>query len=83
MNFRPPDETYIFIENATFGPIVCQADCFPACTFNWEKDGVISNTSALSKQVFDGTDSGEYKCTATHERGFFAVKSVNLDAICK
>ena len=69
------NDTVPLHDGASFGPVICKADCNPPCHFQWKKvtwDGHISdviNEATLPKQVVHVKGVLKYRCVVT---GFYA-----------
>ncbi|XP_060580682.1 carcinoembryonic antigen-related cell adhesion molecule 5-like [Ruditapes philippinarum] len=58
---------YTVDEGTRLHDIKCEADCFPACTYKWTKDGqTIVNTDTLSLGQVQKSSAGNYTCRATN-----------------
>ncbi|XP_060552462.1 hemicentin-1-like isoform X1 [Ruditapes philippinarum] len=58
---------YTVDEGTRLQHIKCEADCFPACTYKWTKDGQnIGNTETLSLGQVQTSSAGNYTCRATN-----------------
>jgi len=80
-----PDATsYFKINGSRLGPIKCNADCIPTCTFIWRYDAyVISTNNVLNIQNIQEEHAGMYACTATNTYGSEAADGILLVVLCK
>ncbi|XP_076438582.1 hemicentin-2-like [Babylonia areolata] len=63
----PPTPQYTVREGATIDDVVCRAQCTPACTYIWVKDGQrVSDSDRLSLGVVSAATSGTYTCRVTN-----------------
>ena len=84
IRLSPSQVSYETNETTNVGPIQCEADCNPSCSFNWTKGGnSVSNTRTLQLSSVTSIDTGLYVCTARHNRGYNMTKDVTVNVICK
>ena len=84
IRLSPSQVSYETNETTNVGPIQCEADCKPSCSFNWTKGGnSVSNTRTLQMSYVTSIDTGLYVCTARHNRGYNMTKDVTVNVICK
>ena len=70
VSLTPNIKTHTIDEYAAINDIMCNADCYPACTYVWTKEGHSSQMSTTSVLSFGGRVSrnytGLYTCIATN-----------------
>ncbi|XP_069119326.1 carcinoembryonic antigen-related cell adhesion molecule 5-like [Argopecten irradians] len=70
VSLTPPTVTYTPTEGQTIPTITCSADCNPACTYSWTKDGQSYTTgSGLQLTNIQRGQTGVYRCTASNVHG--------------
>ncbi|XP_033758279.1 hemicentin-2-like [Pecten maximus] len=70
VSLTPPTVTYTPTEGQTIPTITCSADCNPACTYSWTKDGQSYTTgSGLQLTNIQRSQGGVYRCTASNGYG--------------
>ncbi|XP_033758260.1 Down syndrome cell adhesion molecule-like protein 1 homolog [Pecten maximus] len=80
VNLTPPTVTYTPTEGQTIPTITCSADCNPACTYSWTKDGQsITTGSNLQITNIQHGQGGVYRCTASN--GYGSDVGVNVNVI--
>lgn len=68
-NVHPNNVIYNESEGRSFGPLECNANCGPPCTFRWKGPGSIINSSQLFLTYVARQDNGTYQCEATNTIG--------------
>lgn len=84
LRINPSLHEYEVTENQSFGPVTCQADCLPNCTYEWSKNvSIVSSTAVLSMPTVLNSNAGVYVCTSTHANGYTASINIGLNIICE
>ena len=93
VNISPAYPEITTTEGNTLGPITCLAQCYPECDIVWERKtngrfeqiGNIGTTATLFKSQASKVDSGQYRCTAIHQRDELrrSWKDVHVNVLCK
>ena len=70
--------------STTFGPISCEADCNPSCSFAWTEDGhSVSDNNTLQLSHIQSTDAGIYTCIAQYDSGYTLTTNVTVHVMCE
>ncbi|XP_069125341.1 carcinoembryonic antigen-related cell adhesion molecule 5-like [Argopecten irradians] len=79
VSLTPPTVTYTPTEGQTIPTITCSADCNPACTYSWTKDGQSYTTgSGLQLTNIQRGQTGVYRCTVSNVYGSNASVNINI-----
>ncbi|XP_069115250.1 hemicentin-2-like isoform X2 [Argopecten irradians] len=79
VSLTPSTVTYTPTEGQTIPTITCSADCNPACTYSWTKDGQSYTTgSGLQLTYIQRGQTGVYRCTASNLHGSTTAVDVSV-----
>lgn len=83
MELIPPINNYTIKEGTQLEDITCRANCTPACSFSWLKNGQDYQVKPIiSLGQVSVSDAGTYKCTASNGQNRTEVSFV-LDVQCE
>ena len=83
MQLYPSTTTYTLNIGDMLGPVVCSANCTPACSFEWKKDDMEKENNAnLTFQVENRYSAGNYTCVATRGASITAMIGLSLFVRC-
>ncbi|XP_033758281.1 lachesin-like [Pecten maximus] len=79
VSLTPSTVTYTPTEGQTIPTITCSADCNPACTYSWTKEGQsITTGSGLQLNNIQRGQGGVYRCTASNGHGSDVSVTINV-----
>ncbi|XP_069119316.1 peroxidasin homolog [Argopecten irradians] len=83
VHLTPSTVTYTPTEGQTIPTITCSADCNPACTYSWTKDGQSYTTgSGLQLTNTQRGQTGVYRCTSSNVHGSAATVDASVTVYC-
>ncbi|XP_069109331.1 uncharacterized protein [Argopecten irradians] len=83
VSLTPPTVTYTPTEGQTIPTITCSADCNPACTYSWTKDGQSYTTgSGIQLTNIQRGQTGVYRCTASNVHDSVTTAEINVTVYC-